>query len=179
MTTIKANIILATGMALALAACGEKEAAAPDPVLTEDVAVSPQEFDPASRQFALSADAQKRRDGFDQAAFMTEYGGYRVDVDSSADAEGTEAESSLADRGSMNWSFLDRNEDGQLSVAEYAIWAVPLDPEAPKATDETRPYVTAEQASKAADSFFYYDLDGDTYLSQREFTSARRGEDFG
>ncbi len=81
-------------------------------------------------------------------------------------------------RENMTWGYLDRNDDGKLSVAEYAIWAIPLDPNAPKRNDETTPYLSAEQANKAADSFFYYDIDGDTYLDRREFTAARRGESF-
>lgn len=85
----------------------------------------------------------------------------------------------MPDRSNMTWSYLDRNDDGQLSVAEYAIWAIPLDPTEPEANDARPPYVIAEEANKAADSFFYYDQDGDTYLSQREFTSARRGDDLG
>ncbi len=173
MKTIKANVILATGMALALAACGEKEAAEPATEQTEEVAVAPQEFDPASRDYTLSAAAQERRDGFDQAAFMSEFDGYRADAAPKADAAGADGAATAADRGAMNWSSLDRDADANLTVAEYAIWAIALDPAAADAK------VTAEQAAKAADSFFYYDLDGDGFLSQREFTSARRGEDFG
>lgn len=85
----------------------------------------------------------------------------------------------LRDRSAMTWEFLDRNSDGQLSVAEYAIWAIPVDPNKPKPNDELKPYVTAEQANKAADSFFYFDQDGNTYLSQSEFMNARRGADVG
>lgn len=81
-------------------------------------------------------------------------------------------------RSDMSWSYLDRNDDGKLSVAEYAIWAIPLDPTEPEPNDERPPFVEQEEINKAADSFFYYDRDGDTYLDQREFTSARRGEAF-
>jgi len=184
MNMLKANLVLVSGMALALAGCGENEAAEPVAAPADQVAAAPQEFDPASREFTLSADAQKRREGFDSAAFTTEYDGYRAAAaapqtgDAAAQTAKVNAQG-LPERGEMNWEYLDRNADGKLSVAEYAIWAVPLNPDAPKANDETKPYVTAEQANKAADSFFYYDLNGDTYLSQREFTSARRGEDFG
>ena len=89
-----------------------------------------------------------------------------------------DANTNMRARKDMSWSYLDRNSDNRLSVAEYAIWAVPLDPTEPKANDQRRPFVTAEQANKAADSFFYYDIDGDTYLDRREFTAARRGENF-
>ena len=89
-----------------------------------------------------------------------------------------DANTNMRRRSEMTWSYLDRNDDGQLSVAEYAIWAIPLDPTEPEPNDARPPYVEAEEINKAADSFFYYDRDGDTYLSQREFTSARRGENF-
>ena len=79
----------------------------------------------------------------------------------------------------MTWTYLDRNEDNQLSVAEYAIWAIPLDPAAEAANDSDSPQLEPDQIDKAADSFFYYDVDGDTYLSRREFTSARRGDEIG
>ena len=34
----------------------------------------------------------------------------------------------MRSRRDMSWSYLDRNSDGQLTVAEYAIWAIPLTP---------------------------------------------------
>lgn len=77
-------------------------------------------------------------------------------------------------RGQMNFSYLDRNDDGQLSVAEYAIWAVPVDPNKPKPNDSTKPYLTQDQINEAGQTFFYFDDDGDTYLSPTEFTDARR-----
>ncbi len=89
-----------------------------------------------------------------------------------------DANTNMRRRSEMTWSYLDRNDDGQLSVAEYAIWAIPLDPTEPEPNDARPPYVEQEEINKAADSFFYYDRDGDTYLDQREFTSARRGENF-
>lgn len=183
---------------LALAACGDGEAdtAVADPAATP---AETAEYDPMTRDYTLSAEAQARRDEFDAGALETEYATYREEIRgeqvrmgeaAGADGEMTEedrseleaasqqrdATTNMRTRANMTWSYLDRNDDNRLSVAEYAIWAIPLDPNAPARNDEAMPYLTADQANTAADSFFYYDIDGDTYLSQREFTAARRGE---
>lgn len=79
----------------------------------------------------------------------------------------------------MSFEDLDRNDDGKLSVAEFAIYAVGLDPNAPKPNDATKPYASADQLNRAADGFFYYDTDGDTYLSQSEFQAAKQGSNAG
>ena len=168
--------------------------------------MSADEFDPLNRDYVLSAEAQERRDAFDAAAFDTEYRGYRDEIRSEPDDEGTiEADggtvtvestgantsttvngedarpigvrtpgTNMRSRRDMSWSYLDRNSDGQLTVAEYAIWAIPLTPEAGEEVD-----ISEDQAERLADSFYYYDQDGDGELSQREFTSARRGDDIG
>ncbi|KHK92236.1 hypothetical protein LK12_05125 [Novosphingobium malaysiense] len=81
--------------------------------------------------------------------------------------------SPLRPRSAMDFAFLDRNDDGQLSVAEYAIWAVRSDPTEPKPNDETRPYTTQDQINEAGQTFFYFDKDADTYLSPEEFSAAR------
>ena len=79
----------------------------------------------------------------------------------------------LPPRGQMDFAFLDRNSDGKLSVAEYAIWAVPANPTTPAPNDETKPYLTTQQINEAGNTFFYFDEDGSTYLSESEFTDAR------
>lgn len=79
----------------------------------------------------------------------------------------------LPPRSQMTYSWLDRNNDGRLSVAEYAIWALPTDPTDFAANDEKRPYLTPAQINEAGQTFFYFDADGDTYLSQSEFQAAR------
>lgn len=198
MTDSKISLALATGLALALAACGDNEAEDTPAVTQTETAAVVAEFDPMTRDYTLSEDARTRRDAFDPDAFQQEYAGYRDEIGSEqvrmgdnrqSDGEMTDedraemdaasqkrdANTNMRARENMTWSYLDRNDDGKLSVAEYAIWAIPLDPTAPKPNDQP-PYLTADQANKAADSFFYYDQDGDTYLSQREFTSARRGD---
>ena len=194
MKYLTTKTLFASSLALALAACGGEaeepvEVATPEPTPTA-------EYDPMSRDYTLSEAAAERRAAFDADAFQTEYDGYRAEIIDEVDEEqagdandadaGTasttassrDATTNMRARDDMSWSYLDRDGDGRLSVAEYAIWAIPLDPEAVKPND-TAPYLTAEQANKAADSFFYYDQNGDTYLSQREFTSARRGDDLG
>ena len=79
----------------------------------------------------------------------------------------------LRARRAMDFAFLDRNGDGQLSVAEYAIWAVRSNPREPKENDETRPFTSPDQINKAGETFFYFDKDGNTYLSPDEFRAAR------
>lgn len=81
--------------------------------------------------------------------------------------------SGMIPRAQMDFAYLDRNDDGQLSVAEYAIWAVPVDPDEPKRNDALKPYLSDDQINSAGKSFFYYDQDGDTYLSQSEFQTAK------
>lgn len=79
----------------------------------------------------------------------------------------------LRPRSKMDFAFLDRNGDGELSVAEYAIWAVGSNPLRPKENDQTLPYTSPEQINEAGRTFFYFDEDGDTYLSPEEFAAAR------
>ncbi|WP_338245346.1 hypothetical protein [Aurantiacibacter hainanensis] len=81
--------------------------------------------------------------------------------------------SSLPPRGEMSFGYLDRNDDGQLSVAEYAIWALPTNPNPPEPNDALGPHLTQDQINEAGQTFFYFDDDGDTYLSEAEFQDAR------
>ena len=81
--------------------------------------------------------------------------------------------SSMPSRSQMTFSYLDRNDDGQLSVAEYAIWALPTNPNPPEPNDALGPHLTQDQINEAGQTFFYFDDDGDTYLSQEEFQDAR------
>ncbi|MBI1404083.1 MAG: hypothetical protein GC147_12845 [Porphyrobacter sp.] len=79
----------------------------------------------------------------------------------------------LRPRSQMDFAFLDRNSDGKLSVGEYAIWAVRANPAKPKPDDNNRPFISTEQVNEAGQTFFYFDTDGDTYLSPSEFDAAR------
>ena len=188
-------------LALALAACGDD--VADDPVVGSQMADTEtamvDEYDPMTRDYMLGDEAQTRRDAFDADAFRSEYRTYRDEVaaeqveqaddgDAAQDMSEDEREEMTAAsqerdkqtnmrlRQNMTWGYLDRNDDDQLSVAEYAIWAIPLNPQNEAMNDQGQPELKAETINKAADSFFYYDADGDTYLDRREFTAARRGE---
>ncbi|ARU15192.1 hypothetical protein [Croceicoccus marinus] len=81
--------------------------------------------------------------------------------------------SDMPSRSAMDFGWLDRNDDGRLSVAEYAIWAVPVDPNDPAPNDAKKPYMTSEEINQAGETFFYFDQDGSTYLSEQEFAMAR------
>ena len=83
------------------------------------------------------------------------------------------SDDTLRPRSQMDFAFLDRNGDDQLSVAEYAIWALPTDPGEPARNDAKAPYLTQSQINEAGQTFFYFDEDGDSYLSQSEFQAAR------
>lgn len=172
------------GLALTLAACGD-DTDQVEPLDTEVDAIAVADFDPMTRDYTLNPEQQQARDAYDMDAMQEEYSGYREGTGEGSaggepaagpDAAATEASSDMPERSEMTWEYLDRNDDGQLSVAEYAIWAVPVDPNEPKPNDQTKPFLTSDQANKAADSFFYYDRDGNTYLSQDEFRAARTGE---
>ena len=101
--------------------------------------------------------------------------------DSSTSASGTSSAegamngtgSSMPSRSKMTFGYLDRNDDGKLSVAEYAIWALPTDPNPPEPNDALGPHLTQDQINEAGQTFFFFDDDGDTYLSQDEFQDAR------
>jgi hypothetical protein len=205
MRNLKTTLAAATGLALSLAACGndpdnadtlDTDTGVTDTTMA-DSTVNSDEFNPLERDYTLTAEAQERRAEFDMDEFNNEFREIHDGLAQSGSATtsgGTTTTTSpgtttttgqmgsgsgMMDRSAMNWSYLDRNSDGRLSVAEYAIWAIPMDPTAPKPNDENAPYTTAEQANRAADSFFYYDADGDSYLSQIEFNNARRGGDVG
>ena len=187
-------IIMTATATIGLAACGDSAADNDAAAIEAEPVVSAEEFDPMTRDYTLSEEQQALRADFDEAAFQDEYRGYRGEVMSeqvrmgdaadpamdeeerAAAAQSRDPNTNMRMRSNMTWSYLDRNGDGQLSVAEYAIWAIPLDPTAAAPNDETAPYLTSDEANRAADSFFYYDSDGDTYLSQREFTTARSGD---
>ncbi|MEE4210973.1 MAG: EF-hand domain-containing protein [Parvularcula sp.] len=81
--------------------------------------------------------------------------------------------SSMPARSAMTFDYLDRNGDGQLSVAEYAIWALPTNPNPPEPNDAIGPHLTTEEINTAGQTFFYFDDDGDSYLSMQEFQDAR------
>ena len=185
-------------LALALVACGDD--VADDPVVGSEMADTEtamvDEYDPMTRDYMLGDEAQTRRDAFDADAFRSEYRTYRDEVaaeqveqaddgDAAQDMSEDEREEMTAAsqerdtqtnmrlRQNMTWGYLDRNDDDQLSVAEYAIWALPTHPTEPARNDAKAPYLTQSQINEAGQTFFYFDEDGDSYLSQAEFQAAR------
>ncbi|MAO97115.1 MAG: hypothetical protein CL803_12255 [Citromicrobium sp.] len=146
-------------------------------------------YDEMDRQ-AVSDEYDRNRDAMNEAM---QAGGGMADGSMAGQAEGgTSADASdsgdMADAGTsgntgsasmmrprsrMDFAFLDRNDDGELSVAEYAIWALPTDPSEPARNDAKAPYLTQSQINEAGQTFFYFDEDGDSYLSPQEFQTAR------
>ncbi|QZH75643.1 MAG: hypothetical protein JY451_03270 [Erythrobacter sp.] len=183
--------------ALSVAACESEEE---EPVPVEDVdtmgTTEPMMEDGYPVAGDLSAEQQAAYDAMDRQATSDEYDANReammaesgnsagTDTGTSSGSTGNGGNDNMASSGNsstsgipprsqMDFAWLDRNSDGQLSVAEYAIWAIPTDPTQPEPNDETRPYLTQDEINTAGQTFFYFDDDGDTYLSQAEFTQAR------
>lgn len=179
-----AALSITSGLALLATACSnepEEVAVVEDTPLTEPALVLTPEQEGAFAEM-------------DRSAFDTEYrqirDAIRVEAEEGAQASGAEgvatgSDSAAATSGGvpapaeMDFAWLDRNDDGQLSVAEYAIWKVPVDPLEPKPNDATKPYLTDDQINEAGRSFFYYDQDGSTYLSEAEFAAAKTGTSSG
>ena len=152
--------------------------------------------------YDLTPDQQARRDAVDMNAYRDEVKKYEDEdrkAGGSADDSATSAQSNMSDstdvgqaEGNMSASAsggssmssdsnpenvtfeeLDRNNDGKLSVAEFAIYSIGLDAGAKKANDQLRPYASDEQLNRAADGFFHFDTNGDTYLDPGEFAAAK------
>lgn len=171
-------------LAAALAACGGDETQIDERIVDGSTPVPPSGeivtvFEPLSREYTLTSEQQSRRDELNMEEFQSEYGRQREAIVAVGDPSkaGTASPDTsvssaggLRPRGQMDFGYLDRDGDGRLSVAEYAIWAVPID-----TGNNQRPYLTSEQARRAADSFFYYDADGDTFLQPGEFEVVRGG----
>ena len=171
--TLTTKTILASSLAVALTACGgEPQQPEPTPTATPTPVA---EYDPASRDYTLAPEAQALRDEADMAAFREEYMGYRQENETAATADGDAADAATqADtdpRAGLSWADLDRNDDAHLTPGEYAIWAATV--------EQGNAELTDEQEKRIVDSFYYYDQNRDGELSQREFTSARRGDDLG
>ncbi len=165
---------------LGLAACGGD---APEEEIAVDLPEVPVEVSDAGpdTSVTLNEEQQARYDAVDWQAVSDEYDqNYRTMRDESgssmsANQSGTSGNGvmTMPPRGQMDFAFLDRNDDGKLSVAEYAIWAVGANPTTPAPNDETRPFMTQEQLNEAGQTFFHFDQDGSTYLSESEFQAAR------
>lgn len=100
-------------------------------------------------------------------------GGNMSDDSMSGDSMAGSDPAPIPARSQMDFAYLDRNSDGRLSVAEYAIWAVRANPNTSVENDQTKPYISTDQINEAGQTFFYFDEDGNSYLSDSEFTTAR------
>lgn len=183
---------VAGAAALALSACGDDDA--DREVATTnmtDVGVVP------VATYTLTPEQQQRRDALNMADYQTEYRSYVDAMGQGATPTPTGTSTATPSAGSMaggdnggnmagtmspglgggvqgdDFASLDRNNDGKLSVAEWAIYDVNLNPNVPKPNDQVKPYATAEQLNTAADGFFSFDRNGDTYLQEDEFQTAR------
>ena len=78
--------------------------------------------------------------------------------------------------GGASFAALDRDADGRLSPAEYAIHALPGETPARQGAtnDEKPPYVSDEALNKVATSFRGLDSNGDFFLSDSEFKPSSR-----
>lgn len=76
-----------------------------------------------------------------------------------------------AQAGTARFANLDRNGDGKLSIAEFAIYDLAnINPRMKNgAEDEMRPYVSTEAINMAEDDFVRLDENGDYFLSPEEF----------
>lgn len=124
-----------------------------------------------------SGDGSMMQDGDDAMAGGSANGSGSMDSGDSmsgSSMNGSSGSSSwMRSRSAMDFGYLDHNDDGQLSVAEYAVWALPTNPNPPEPNDARGPHLTTDEINTAGETFFYFDQDGDSYLSQEEFQNAR------
>ena len=76
--------------------------------------------------------------------------------------------------GTARFANLDRNGDGKLSIAEFAIYDLAnINPRMKNgADDQMMPYVSTEAINMAEDDFVRLDENGDYFLSRQEFEPA-------
>jgi len=143
--------------------------------------------------YDLTPEQQTRRDAVDMTAYRTEVQKYQDEDRNERNGDsGMSGDQSMADSGAdngtmgnmqstaaqgqaanMSFDQLDRNGDGKLSVAEFAVYSVGLDADAQKPNDQNKPYATDDQLNRAADGFFHFDTNGDSYLQPDEFAAAK------
>ncbi len=176
----KFTILAVSTAALALAACSDQQDETPitqeaaddmDVAVMDDDAMMAENSSAPSNSDAMGSNSDSMT-GASSANTTSTSGGSTSD-DSMADSSDSSNVAALPARSQMDFAYLDRNSDGQLSVAEYAIWAVPANPNTPVENDQTKPYISTDQINEAGKTFFYFDEDGNTYLSDGEFTAAR------
>lgn len=160
---------LATATALTLSACGETEEPVVVPVADTGGAIAPdmnQSIDGAAggQQAGTTYEAGTEA-SLESTQLRTEV--TRLQEESSGDAAAKEDRPS--DR-TAAYTWLDRNQDGRLSPAEYALYE--LDDVGPAPNDEKAPSVSDEALNKIVMEFRRQDANGDFFLSQSEFVPA-------
>jgi hypothetical protein len=108
-----------------------------------------------------------------------------VDVEQVKRDTGTEARARVQERrplydprwdGDASFAELDRNNDGRMSIAEFAIYDLANVNPTVKGSkdDEMMPYVSDDAINMVAVDFVRLDTDGDYFLSREEFLPATR-----
>jgi len=173
--------------ALILAGCDEGREDARIVTPADEVAVGMADDDAYPVGGTMTPQQQDNFENFDRDAAVDEYTANRSAMgmggadDAATGAAGADEGAAtgaaepppLPPRSEMDFAFLDRNGDGRLSVGEYAIWAVRANPATAAPNDENRPFISTEQVNEAGQTFFFFDEDGDSYLSSGEFDAAR------
>ena len=138
------------GLVLALAGCGESQEAGNAPAKAPT-------YEPTVELSAIQKGSFER---LNREEVQTDYARLWQDLERTNDG-------ALPARGDMDFAWLDRDGDGKLSVAEFALWELPTAQAASGA-----PSLSEDQITKTASVFFHNDVDGDTLMSETEFAAA-------
>ncbi|MGB7405539.1 MAG: hypothetical protein WA906_07620, partial [Pacificimonas sp.] len=119
----------------------------------------------ARRAQTLTAEEQERRDAIDVTATETEA---RTEVKKMAAAKERLTDPRMD--GGASFAQLDRNDDGKLSVAEFAIYDLSGVNPMMKGNkqDQTMPYVSTDAINMVAEQFARLDTTGDFFLNRQE-----------
>ncbi|MGN6377099.1 MAG: hypothetical protein ACTHMG_16310 [Sphingomonas sp.] len=134
--------------------------AAPDAAIPNEAAAQHAPADPAAAgplTFQLSAEQQMRRDLLDMSSYTADVRRY----------EAEDHAKGLPFDQKASFAALDRTGDGKLSPAEWATYAVRL------YNGGQAEAATPAQLGRAADAFFHFDLNGDSYLEPDELDLAQ------
>ena len=178
---------LAAVMALALAACGDDDAAttadanlAVPPVTPDLVVVYPIGTEASLEAGAMRAEVDRLRGTGNQtmpAQGQPDTSGNMVGGNmTGGNQSGTAAGDPPSGGAPESFGALDRDGDSRLSPAEYAIYALPSETPARQGAtnDENPPYVSDEALNSVVTSFRRLDTNGDFFLSEEEFPAASR-----